>query len=92
MHFVISLFIALICLVTAILFKEVFPKWFKAILALLGSFTSGFAIVVLIRKIAILSGAFDQPKLWMNTAIASVAMLVVIIIATILLNKKQKKA
>ena len=44
MHFVICAFIALICLITAILFTEVFPKWFKAFLTLIGAGTSGYAL------------------------------------------------
>ena len=63
MHFCICVFIALICLVTAVLFTEAFPKWFKAILAILGSFTSGWAISILIRKIAEWSGAYSKPEL-----------------------------
>lgn len=63
MHFVICMFIACICLITAVLFTEVFPKWFKAILALLGSATAGYAIAILIRKIAMWTNAFTKPQL-----------------------------
>lgn len=90
MHFVISVFVALICLVTAILFKEVFPKWFKAILTLLGGFTSGYALAILIRKIAMMSKAFDKPELWMTTGICTAVIVVLIIIITAIMNKKKK--
>ena len=92
MHFVIFAFIATICLVTAILFTEVFPKWFKVILALIGGASSGYAIAILIRKIAMLSHAFAKPALWPTTGIATVIMLVIILIATIILHKKKKTA
>lgn len=91
MHFVISLFIALICLVTAVLFTEVFPKWFKAFLALLASATSGYAIAILIRKIAELSKAYAKPELWMTTGICAVVMLILILIITMILKKKKAK-
>ncbi|MFR7592257.1 MAG: hypothetical protein ACLUVC_12480 [Longibaculum sp.] len=91
MHFVICAFIALICLITAILFTEVFPKWFKAILALIGAASSGYSIAILIRKIAIMSKAFAKPELWTTAGICAVVMLVLIIIVTLILNKKKAK-
>ena len=63
MHFVICAFIALICLITAILFTEVFPKWFKAFLTLIGAGTSGYALAILIRKIAISTKSTHRTKL-----------------------------
>lgn len=91
MHFVIYVFIALICLITAVLFTEVFPKWSKALLALIGAGTTGCALSILIRKIAIWSNAFAQPKLWSTAGICSVIVLVVIIIAVTMSNKKKAK-
>lgn len=89
MHFVICMFIAFICLITAILFTEVFPKWFKAVLALIGSFTSGYALAILIRKIAMWSQAFDKPKLLPTAGICAVVVLVLIIIVVFILKKKK---
>lgn len=90
MHFVICVFIALICLITAILFTEMFPKWFKAILALIGAGTSGYALAILIRKIAMWTSAFTKPQLLPTAGICAAAMLVLIIIVVALLNKKKK--
>ena len=89
MHFVICAFIALICLITAILFTEVFPKWFKAVLALIGAATSGYALAILIRKIAIVSKAYAKPELWSTAGICAAVMLVIIIIATFVLKNKK---
>ena len=89
MHFVICAFIAFICLVTAILFTEVFPKWLKAFLALLGAATSGYAISIFIRKVAIWTKAFAKPDLLPVAGIAAVVMLVIIV--TVVLNKKKAK-
>lgn len=89
MHFVICAFIALICLITAILFTEVFPKWFKAFLTLLGAATSGYALAILIRKIAMWSKAFSKPELWMTTGICAAIVLVLTIIVVMILKKKK---
>lgn len=89
MHFVICVFVALTCLVAAILFTEVFPKPFKVILALLGGFTSGYALAILIRKIAMTSKAFAVFPLWPTIGICSAVMLVLIIVV-VLVNKKKK--
>lgn len=91
MHFVICVFIALICLITAILFTEVFPKWFKAVLALIGAGTSGYALSILIRKIAMWTKAFTKPQLLPTAGICAAIVLVCIIVAVVILNKKKAK-
>jgi len=91
MHFVICVFIALICLVTAILFTEVFPKWLKVFLALLGSATSGYAISIFIRKVAMWTEAYEKPELLPVAGIAAVVVLILTIIVTMMLNKKKAK-
>lgn len=89
MHFVICAFIALLCLVTTVLFTHVFPKWFKLVLTALGSFTTGYAISILIRKIAMWTNAFDKPDLWPVALIATVVVFVVVmIVKTTILKKK----
>ncbi len=90
MHFVTGAFIACVCLVSAILFTEVFPKWFKYILAVIGAFTSGYALAILIRKISELTSLYSEPKLWSTTGICSVAMLFVIIVVVAILHRKAK--
>ncbi|MDE6952306.1 MAG: hypothetical protein K2P09_00670 [Erysipelotrichales bacterium] len=89
MHFVICVFIALICLVSAILFTEVFPKWFKAFLALIGAGTSGYAISIFIRKIAMWTKAFEKPDLLPVAGIAAVVVLVIIIVVSMKTKKKK---
>lgn len=89
MHFVICVFIALICLATTILFTEVFPKWFKIILTVIGSFTTGYAISILIRKISIWTGAFAKPQLLSTAGIATVIVLIGVIVAMTMIHKKK---
>lgn len=91
MHFVICVFIALICLVTAIFFTEVFPKWFKAVLAIIGAGTTGYAISIFIRKIAMWTNAFAKPELLPVAGIASIVVLIIIIVVSMLLKKKKTK-
>ncbi|MCD7893371.1 MAG: hypothetical protein LUG60_06675 [Erysipelotrichaceae bacterium] len=90
MHFVTGAFIACVCLAAAILFTEVFPKWFKYILALIGAFTSGYALAILIRRISELTSLYSEPKLWSTTGICTVVMLVVIIVVVTILHRKSK--
>ncbi len=89
MHFVICVFIALICLVTTVLFTEVFPKWFKAFLALIGAGTSGYAISIFIRKMAMWTKAFEKPDLLPVAGIAAVVVLVIIIVVSMISKKKK---
>jgi len=89
MHFVIGLFIALVCLALSVLFANVFPKWFKFVLAVVGVGTSGYALAILIRKIAILTKIYAQPKLWPTTAICVVIMIIVTFVALKTIRKKQ---
>lgn len=91
MHFVICMFIACICLITAVLFTEVFPKWFKAILALLGSATAGYAMAILIRKIAMWTNAFTKPQLLPTAGICAGIMLIIVIIVVFILRKRKAK-
>ena len=91
MHFVICMFIACICLITAVLFTEVFPKWFKAILALLGSATAGYAIAILIRKIAMWTNAFTKPQLLPTAGICAGIMLIIVISVVFILRKRKAK-
>lgn len=91
MHFILGAFIAVIMLVTGILFTEVFPRWFKWIQVIVGAFSSGYAISILIRKISELTSWYSEPKLYQTALYASLVMLVVIIVVKVVLNKRKSK-
>jgi hypothetical protein len=91
MHFVISVFVSICILALVILFTEVFPIWFKVVLALGGSATTGYAIALLIKKIAKETKWYTSPKVLPMFGIASACVLVVVIICTILLKKRRDK-
>lgn len=91
MHFVISVFVSICILALVILFTEVFPIWFKVVLALGGSATTGLSIAYAIRKIAEETKWYSKPDLLPTFGIASVCVLIVVIICTILLKKRRDK-
>lgn len=64
MHFVICVFIAVCALSLEVLFTEMFPKWFKCVLALTGAASfRAMPFAILIRKIATWTKWYAQPKL-----------------------------
>ena len=89
MHFILGAFVASITLITGILFAEVFPKWVKILMIPVGAISTGYAIAILIRKIAILTEAFSKPALQSTTLIATAVMFVVIVLVKVVLNKKK---
>lgn len=89
MHFVISAFVALMCLVSYVLFIEVFAKWFKVLLTVLGSLTTGYALAILLRKIAEMSSAFAKPALWTTSGIAAVIVFIIAIVVKTIIQKKK---
>ena len=93
MHFVISVFVSLCILALIILFTEVFPVWVKAFFALGGSATTGYAIALLIKKIAKVTKWYKAPDLMLSLSfgIASVCVLVIVIICSIILKKRRDK-
>ncbi len=91
MHFVICVFIAVCALSLEVLFTEMFPKWFKCVLALTGAASSGYAIAILIRKIATWTKWYAQPKLLPTFYIAGPVCLVLIILVAFIIHKRNKK-
>lgn len=89
MHFVISVFVSICILSLVILFTEVFPVWFKVVLALGGSATTGLSIAYLIRKIAEQTKWYAKPELKSTFIIASICVLIIVIICSIVLKRRR---
>lgn len=89
MHFILGMFIACVTLVIGILFTEMFPKWVKILMIPIGALSSGYAISILIRKIAEETKAYSEPALYNTALIASAIMLVVIILVKVILKKRK---
>ena len=51
MHFVINGFITAVCIISLILFNEVFPKIIKGLISIIAIITSSYAIAILIKKV-----------------------------------------
>lgn len=50
MYFVINCFISAVCIISLILFTEVFPKWTKLLVGAVQVVTTSYAIAILIKK------------------------------------------
>ena len=50
MHFVINVFVAGVCFISLILFKEIFNKIMKVLLSVVGCGTISYALSILIKK------------------------------------------
>ena len=50
MHFVINVFVAAVCFVSIILFKEIFNKVMKVLLSVVGCGTLSYALSILVKK------------------------------------------
>ncbi|MGX8680476.1 MAG: hypothetical protein ACSW8B_03715 [bacterium] len=92
MHFVISVFIVVCIIALAVLFAEVFPRWVKIIMALLGSALGGYAAAILIRYIAKHTKWYAVPKLLDTFYITAPCALILTIIVVLIISKKSKKA
>ena len=93
MYFVINCFISAVCIVSLILFTEIFPKWIKLLVGAVQVITSSYAIAILIKKIgewtSIWSGDYkyiNSNFLWILPIVAVITILIAYIC-----NKKSKK-
>ena len=50
MHFVINVFVAGVCFISLILFKEIFNKVMKVLLSVVGCGTLSYALSILVKK------------------------------------------
>ena len=92
MYFVICVFMALCGLVTEILFTEMFHTWFKVVLAVGSSASAGYAITRGLRFVAKQTKWFASPALMTTFYIAWACVLVIVIIVTLILKARKKKA
>ena len=52
MHFVINGFITTVCLISLVLFTEIFPKIIKTLISIIAIITASYAVAIGIKKIA----------------------------------------
>ncbi len=92
MYFVINSFIVLICIISLVLFTEVFPKMVKAVISIIASVCFSYAAILLIREIAKLTKWYKVPNRFPGAYyILAVTLVLVAVIAFILSKKKTNK-
>ena len=93
MHFVISMFVAFVCFVSLLIFKEILNKVISFIIAVLGCATFSYAMAILIKKcgewFAWWSG--DPKYIYGNFLWIFAIVFIVYVIVHIILIKKNKK-
>ncbi|WP_294578108.1 hypothetical protein [uncultured Thomasclavelia sp.] len=97
MYFVINCFISAVCIVSLILFTEVFPKIIKFILGAVQVVTTSYAIAILIKKIGEWTGIWSGDYQYINSNFLWILPIVAVITIAIAYlchkraNKKSKK-
>lgn len=92
MHFVISVFIAVCLIAIVVLFAELFPKWVQYAFIAVSCVISGYALAILVRKIAEEFAWYAKPDLMPAFYTGTGVAFVVAIIIMVIINKKAKKA
>lgn len=92
MHFVINVFVSLVCFISIILFKEILNKVVEAGLSLIGCGTLAYALAILIKKFGEWFGCWSGDAKYINSNFLWIApiVLVIYIVIVVVLNKKNK--
>ena len=92
MHFVINVFVAGVCFISLILFKEIFNKIMKVLLSVVGCGTLSYALSILIKKCGEWFGRWsgDAKYIFSNFLWILPIVLVVYIIICVIIAKKNK--
>ena len=84
MYFVINCFISAVCIISLILFTEVFPKWTKLLVGAVQVVTTSYAIAILIKKIGEWTSVWSGDYKYINSNFLWILPIVAVI-------KNQKK-
>ena len=92
MHFVINVFVAGVCFISLILFKEIFNKIMKVLLSVVGCGTLSYALSILIKKCGEWFGCWsgDAKYIFSNFLWILPIVLVIYIIICFIIAKKNK--
>lgn len=93
MYFVINCFISAVCIVSLILFAEVFPKIIKFIIGAIQVITTSYAIAILIKKIGEWTSIWSGDYRYINSNFLWILPIVAVITIGIayLCNRRAKK-
>ena len=94
MYFVINCFISAVCIISLILFTEVFPKWTKLLVGAVQVVTTSYAIAILIKKICEWTSVWSGDYKYINSNFLWILPIVAVITIAVayICNKKSKKA
>lgn len=94
MYFVINCFISAVCIVSLILFLEVFNKWVKLLVGGIQTISTAYALAILIKKIGEWTSIWSGDASYIKSNFLWLLPIVALISAAIyyLLTKKSKKA
>lgn len=93
MHFVICMFVAIVCLASLVIFKEILNKIISILIAITGCATFSYAISILIKKCGEWFAWWSGDPIYIKSNFLWILpiVLVVYLIIHIMLNKKAKK-
>lgn len=93
MYFVINCFISAVCIVSLILFAEVFPKIIKFIVGAIQVITTSYAIAILIKKIGEWTSIWSGDYRYINSNFLWILPIVAVITIGVayLCNRRAKK-
>lgn len=93
MYFVINCFISAVCIISLILFAEVFPKIIKFIVGAVQVVTTSYAIAILIKKIGEWTSIWSGDYRYINSNFLWILQIVAVITISIsyFCNKRAKK-
>ena len=89
-----KLFISAVCIISLILFTEVFPKWTKLLVGAVQVVTTSYAIAILIKKIGEWTSVWSGDYKYINSNFLWILPIVAVITIAVayICNKKSKKA
>lgn len=92
MYFVINGFIATVCIISLILFTEVFPKLVKGLVSIAAILTSSYALAILIQRIGEWTSLYVAPTDLLSIFyIVLPCITVLAIIIAFVIHKRKKK-
>ena len=90
MHFVINVFVAGVCFISLILFKEIFNKVMKVLLSVVGCGTLSYALSILVKKCGEWFGCWSGDAKYIKGNFLWILPIVLVIYIIICLLKKIK--
>lgn len=92
MHFVINVFVAAVCFVSIILFKEIFNKVMKVLLSVVGCGTLSYALSILVKKCGEWFGCWSGDAQYIKSDFLWIFAIVLVVYIIINIIAKKNKA